>query len=371
MLALQKPLKRILVAAAMHAARHPRAYVGCIVALALTLVSAGYFTNFRIENRESELFRPTGSRVDQHATWIRDVFKKKQTTAITGNGDRMDIPDVVGGGDDNVFLLVLVHAQGENVVTKEGIERTFEAINRARSVSGYHEYCAAHGDAPCPFDGILKFACLAYDIPIDDNATKVCGIAGVTGFWFHNTTVFEKYVETDQDVRETLSIDIFPGEEGEFDVINFIGHPEYETSDGTQVLVKAKSYATGMTLPNPSSDMAHSLEKDMLDELLELQDEWDADSNNLYRVEVMASVSFSEEFTRGIVGDLILTPFAGLLMVCFATLVFFRPDWLHSRTMLGMGAVGCVMLSLLSGYGLLFLIGVPFTNLTLVRTLLV
>merc|ERR1712232_359347 len=51
-------------------------------------------------------------------------------------------------------------------------------------------------------------------------------------------------------------------------------------------------------------------------------------------------------------------------MSMFTGLVFFRRNWVHSRVLLGSGAVCSVFLSIMVGYGILFIIGVPFTSMT-------
>ena len=51
-----------------------------------------------------------------------------------------------------------------------------------------------------------------------------------------------------------------------------------------------------------------------------------------------------------------------MAILCIA--VFARKDPVFSRAWLGFGAVITVLLALIASFGLLFTIGVPFTNLT-------
>uniref|UniRef100_A0A7S3KVG1 SSD domain-containing protein n=1 Tax=Amphora coffeiformis TaxID=265554 RepID=A0A7S3KVG1_9STRA len=264
----------------------------------------------------------------------------------------------------DAFVSFVVHAQGENVATKEGVQRTFTALERARSSRGYSEHCTLHGESPCPSE-IPDHICAFYGVSTNILAPKVCKVAGVTGFWLHSLAGFET-MQTDQQVREILSMNVFPGYENSFDVANYIGYPIYETVNGTNLIVDAKSYLTGMALPHPRSDSAHSVEKHILHDLLKLQEEWDAqDDTSFYRIEVMGSSSFQDEFSRGIQADLRLIPVVVILMSAFTALVFSKADRSHSRSFLGLGAVGCVVLSLMTGYGLMFLFSVPFTTLSL------
>jgi len=381
-LSLQKPLKRGITLVALHAARHPKLYCSVIVALSFTLLATGLFTNFFIENRDNELWTPRGSLPEQHYQWIEEVWNGK------GNDDRRRrrlehvyeprqhawveeqivnqkqsrrLQTETEKAESRGFVFLLVHADGANVVTKEGMTKNFEALDRARSTTGYTEHCAQSGQLPCP-SFVSNFVCLIFGIPIGRDATRVCDIAGVSGFWFHNTASFENFANTDQDVRATMSIDIFPGDDENFDLNNFVGYPEYLTANGTELLVAGRSYLTVMTVPRPGV----TLESAMVDELLQLRDEWgDADPDHGYHVEVVGGYSFEDEATRAIYEDLPLTPFVAILMAGFTAIVFFKRDWLHSRTLLGVGAVICVTMSLMSGYGFLFVLGVPFTNLTL------
>ena len=51
-------------------------------------------------------------------------------------------------------------------------------------------------------------------------------------------------------------------------------------------------------------------------------------------------------------------------MSIFCCIVFFKRDKIRSRTLLGFSAVVAVLLSMISGFGLLFMCGVPFTSMT-------
>jgi Niemann-Pick C1 protein len=51
-------------------------------------------------------------------------------------------------------------------------------------------------------------------------------------------------------------------------------------------------------------------------------------------------------------------------MTIFTSLVFFKRHKVHSRSLLGVGAVTSILLSMMSSYGLMFLCGVPFTSVT-------
>jgi uncharacterized BrkB/YihY/UPF0761 family membrane protein len=62
-------------------------------------------------------------------------------------------------------------------------------------------------------------------------------------------------------------------------------------------------------------------------------------------------------FTRAIVDDIPLVPIVFVVMAIFTSLIFWKKDKVQSRSLLGFGAVVTVLLSIMSGYGLQFLIG--------------
>jgi uncharacterized BrkB/YihY/UPF0761 family membrane protein len=64
-----------------------------------------------------------------------------------------------------------------------------------------------------------------------------------------------------------------------------------------------------------------------------------------------------DRFTRAIVDDIPLVFIVFVVMGIFTSLVFWKKDKVQSRSLLGFGAVVTVLLSIMSGYGLQFVIG--------------
>lgn len=62
--------------------------------------------------------------------------------------------------------------------------------------------------------------------------------------------------------------------------------------------------------------------------------------------------------------DLPLLPLVFILMSVLCIVLFARRDKVLSRSWLGFGAVVTVLLAIIASFGLLFVIGVPFTSLT-------
>jgi hypothetical protein len=89
-----------------------------------------------------------------------------------------------------------------------------------------------------------------------------------------------------------------------------------------------------------------------------------SEPDNKFRVEPYATRSTDDEFLRAIMTDIPLVPFVFVIMSLFCCLIFGRRHKVRSQCILGVGAVFCVFLSITTGYGLMFVIGVPLTSLT-------
>jgi hypothetical protein len=155
-----------------------------------------------------------------------------------------------------------------------------------------------------------------------------------------------------------------------------LGNPEFGDDN---LLSNTQLYVTYLDLP--FTDKGADVEEIAVDRILSLQEAWDAEDGNKFHLELFAARSFSDEFERAIIADIPLVPgkfsrtphlfssmmpsvahslcFPGVFIVMsiFTCLVFFKCDKVRSRTLLGFGAVVCVLISIMTGYGLLFLIG--------------
>lgn len=115
----------------------------------------------------------------------------------------------------------------------------------------------------------------------------------------------------------------------------------------------------------PAVPEANIFEKALLDVVIDdIRVEWQQEQGNTFRLEGQASRTLSDEFTRAIEDDVTLLPIVFIVMGTFTCAVFWKRDTVKSRTMLGLGAVISVLLAVLSGYGLMFAFGVPFTSMT-------
>jgi hypothetical protein len=64
-----------------------------------------------------------------------------------------------------------------------------------------------------------------------------------------------------------------------------------------------------------------------------------------------------DRFERAIVNDVPLVPIVFVVMSVFTNATFWEKDKVRSRSLMGFGAVLAVIVSILSGYGVLFLSG--------------
>merc|ERR1712003_131820 len=122
------------------------------------------------------------------------------------------------------------------------------------------------------------------------------------------------------------------------------------------------AYFAIMALPN--TDEAMEFEIDALDVLEKIQDTWNNDPGIGLKFECIAERSFDDEFLRAIASDLTLVPLVFIAMSIFTCAIFYKKNKIQSRSLLGLGAVVSVFLSIMTGFGFMFICGVPFTSMT-------
>lgn len=304
---------RVILATADWSAKHPIITITTVILLSFGLVVIGLFTNFSVDVDEDVLWTPRGTRPLSHNDWINDKSGFPTTPRR---------------------MYLLIHADGQNVVSMEAIKRSFTAFDTVRNTPKYDMVCAA-------------------------TAThKACEIVGVTQFWNNSVTEYEAAITTDQQLITILSNETFP-DGTPVDRNTVLGFADFDASGQ---ITSAKSFFINIDFPETTD--AEAFEADALDNVLALKDAWMAEPNNIFRVEIFAERSFADEFTQAIVNDIPLVPAVFVVMSIFTCIVFFRRDWVYSRSLMGFGAVVSVLLAIMTGYGLMFVIGVPFTSMS-------
>ncbi|CAB9516137.1 patched domain containing [Seminavis robusta] len=308
---IRRPISDCVLAIALHAARNPYLYIIGIIHLSFTMVAYGLFTGFHMEVDAENLYTVYGSRIIEHKRWI-------------------DQESGFGKYNARMFIL-MVHADGANVAGNEGIRKCFNALNALTNTPGYTGVCS---DA-------------AY---VGMDGSHTCDVRGVTRFWNGNLTQYSQQVTSDVAARAALSASAYP-DGAAVDLPEILGN--YQIDDDGNVTF-AESYI--LTIPLPFTKEAKDFEAEALDKLLDMQKEWDQGGNS-FRLEVQAERSPHDESEP-------LIPLVFVVMSGFTMFVFWSYDRVKSRTMVGFGAVVSVLLAVMTGYGFLFLLGVPFTMMT-------
>jgi len=244
------------------AATHPWTYVVAVITISLVLVVTGLFTNFNVDVDEDTLWTPRNSRPLSHGKWIDDVSGFKAAPR---------------------YFQALIHRNGDNVLGMDGVRRSFEVLDVIRTSKGYDELClqADHVN----FQGV-----------------PTCPVYSITNFWNDTQVVFESGISTDDEAIVAMSADAYPN--GAPVEVGLIMGRAIVGDDG--ILVSAESFVISVALPDEND--AEDVEKVALDALLDVQDAWFADEGNDFVLQVFATRSFSDEFTRAIVNDIPLVP---------------------------------------------------------------
>ncbi|CAB9526306.1 Pick type protein homolog 1B [Seminavis robusta] len=315
-------IQSFVVSVAVASARRPKITILSVTMISFGLLAAGWFTNFNINTDEQEIYAPFKSRTKTHSEWINNE------SGFPGNA--------------RVFTVSL-HADGDNVLGSDYIRQVFQVVDSVRAIEGYDHVCS-QGDY-VNFDGDVT-----------------CKIASVSRFFKHDIDVFEEVYEEggEEAITKVISADTYENlTPVDTDMIlgNYVDDPD------TGLIESVDSYLVFFFLANKDKEGLEKLEGLMMDKMAQMQVEWDNDASPL-KLEYFAMRSYSDEFQRAIEKDLYLLPIVFFLMSGFTCLVFFRCDRVQSRSLLGIGSVVTILLAIMSSFGILFMIGVPFTSMT-------
>jgi len=298
-----------------------------VIVTSVSFLMAGLLTNFVIETDNAYLWPPQEALSMDHTMWYYYESHFNYETA---------------------YFDMIIHANGKNVLSQDGVRRTFEAITAIRELEGYEEGCY----------WASMFG--------DEYSIGECKIHSVADFWNESLAIYDEQVTNDQDVRTALSAPIYP--DGIIvDEARVLGKAEraavYGTDDDTYTeLTSAESFLIEFDLP--WTNVTGDFELKCIERIQQLQNEWNQDPDVDFYIEISSYRSYSDEFFRSIIKDLPLLPAVFVIMAGFCCFVFWKPHRVHSRMLLGIGAVVCILLSIITGYGLLFMFGVAFTPVT-------
>lgn len=308
------------------AAIYPGRTVFLGIAVSVALVVTGLFTNFRISTNQKMLWTPTGSLAERHGAFVDAVFPSFHRS-----------------------IEFVLHLNGDNVLTLSGAQCLFDVVDTIRATEKYKTTCFTSWGLP------------------------ECPLVSATKFFNHNRSVFLNEINT--LVQENDSLDSNQAVQ--------LAMSPLEFSNGERV-VRSQIFGFGNDKSNKNSTQLHSalsflgfiplsslaslpkgFEENVIENVYALDDRWaGADAPCVVEIYDTAS-SFDAEVKRGIYNDVKYLAIAFIMMCGFCALYF--TEWsscVESQSILGLGAVATICCSIMTSFGIMFCIGVPFHSIT-------
>lgn len=347
---LHEIIRKFVVVLADRAAQNPKTCAVGLTLLPLTIAAIGMFTNFNVQVEYDVIYAPHGSRPTEHMNW---VFEEAGFPAGTRP------------------FSVLLHNTGENVMSVQAVDQMFQILEVFETTPGYAEVCAHTPHS-------MKF-------PNGTDMVNVCNILGVTRFWYYDQEIFHNEIKTDRQVMQAISNETYPDGvpvdhhfilgQAEWSNQTVVYNPVLDQDivwQTEETVTMAKSFIETFLLP----DVEEAVEYELLviDALRDLQDQWrqafaseerDGLEHRTAQVEFFTLTSYNSEFERAIFADIPLVFLVAVIMVSFTMIVFAKRDRIQSRSALGISAVHTICMSLSMAHGILFIVGVPFTNMNM------
>jgi hypothetical protein len=252
------------------AARNPKRTVAIVTAVSLTLLVAGFYTNFYIEVNEGILYTPVRSLSLELTEWT-------SSKGYEGSGR---------------VVKLLFHAEGGNVLGQKQAQRMFDAYDIIKNLDGY--------DASCAKSWFY-----------DSNGDHVCETRGPIQFWDASVATFEALVSSDEDVMMQMSVPFYPDgypaiEDQIFGQAERSETKNVDLGDGkyASLLTNVKSFNVDIVLSYHWSSAR--IEKLAVAAMLDLDQQWRKQDGDepLLLVDISTGRSFGDEFTRGLYMDL-------------------------------------------------------------------
>ena len=334
-------LLKFIIVLSTFASRNPKLTIATAVLLSFALAGIGCFTNLVIVFDHEEIFTPMESLPYKHGTWIYEH----------------------AGFEDSSDVSMIIHSDGQTVLHRDAMRRTFQALDTLRNTPGYDDLCATS----------------SY---LNMKNKHDCWIWSTTQFWNHDLEAFEAEIQSDEALIRVISQDTFPDGTPVYREASF---GKYKSTPEGYIDKKGRNQTLDVLtfVPNfiVSVGLPDTLEGELfqevaLERLKELRLSWaleDVDTNpDSVKLEFFTIYAYLLEYERALMKDMPLVPLTFYVMLLFTCVVFHRlglgsgksPNGREpSRFSLGILSTFTIGMSLLSGYGLMFCIGVPFTNL--------
>lgn len=325
---LRQTILKIVLTIAHHAATNPYSYIFGTIVLSFALLGAGYVTNFDMNVVADESYTATDSVIREQKHWIEDIS---------------------GFPPAALSVRVVIHGGGESVLNRQGVMNAIEVVEEVQNTPEYETVCTSslsqHHYSNEHFVG---------------GYTTECHIRGITLFWNNSQAIVEDVIQTDDDVLAAVSSKYYP-DGTPADTREIMGKVKHHN----EAPVYAESLLMEFMIPG-THQRSSSLQTKILNQLLDLRDGWSKSSTTgHFNLEVFTNESLETETTRAVLKDLPLIPTVFLIMTVFTCIIFSSNNRGSSKhVLLGLGAVVCVVLSLASSFGILWIFGVPFTSLT-------
>ena len=307
-----------------------------VFVLATSILALGVLTSFSIETDGFVLWTPVESISLIHGRWVLS-------------------PDS-GFPLDGRPMQIILHKQGKNLLTTNDLKRVFEVGQLLENIPGFEKVCGG---------------------PLQGSKAPLCSFLSPSLFWCNDYEIFDNTTSSNDDIVYRLSHLTFPDGQlvhrptlfgsalPNFPTQQLDPRGDYQVED--VLLESVAAYMIILNLPN-DKDNAPPYELVATEALFALADTWKNEQTNEdfgtpMSLEMKTFRSFDDELLRGIKGDIPYVALAYIMMGCFCAATLYRKDPVSSQTLLGLGAVLTVALSLMTGYGMIMLCNVPFTYL--------
>ena len=329
-------ITKALVSIAKISVHRPAITVVTVLVLSASTLTVGVLTNFSLESDGFVLWTPVESISRIHGRWVRS-------------------PDS-GFPLDGRPIQIVLHKQGKNLLTTNDLKLVFEVGQLLENIPGFEKVCGG---------------------PLQGSKAPLCSFLSPSLFWSNDYEIFDNSTSSNDDVVYRISHLTFPDGQlvnrptlfgsalPDFPAQQVDPRGEYQVED-----VLLESVAAFMIILNLPNDEDNALPYELVatEALFALADTWQNEKSNddfdtAMSLELFTSRSFDDELLRGIEGDIPYVALAYFMMGCFCAVTLYRKDPVSSQTLLGLGAVFTVALSLMTGYGMIMLCNVPFTYL--------
>ena len=306
---IHRHLLNVLLVFTNFAAVRSIQFLTIIPLVSFAILLLGFSTNYSVKTEKVGLWTPHGSKALEHGNWVK-------TNNIIPN--------------TTYPIVVLIHAEGSDTLNKEGLNRSFQVLKTFHAIQEYDQFCS-----------------------LNQTNLSRCHFHGIPNMFSNNYTIFSERVNDDKDAKVAASVALGRPEQN-----IFLGHATY-THDG---FVEA-SQSLRMKIEIPLEKGSYAFERELINNLLALRKSW---KESKFFLEISSTRAYNAELERVVGKDVPLLPVMFVVMTLFSSAVYFKRDRVRSSCLyLGIGAVTTVCLSLMTSFGLLFIVGIPFNQLTM------